>query len=919
MGSGPPGSAGEYVQRLFAEGSLTGLTDSQLLERYVSRRDELAFGALVERHAALVWAVCRRALDDPGNVDDAFQATFLVLARRAGVMRDQKALANWLFGVARRVCSVANRAAARRRRRERRAAEVRGLRETTVVVDHGEHEGLIYEEIERLPSAYRLPVVLCLMQGRSRAEAADALRWTEGMVRGRLARARRLLRSRLIRRGVTPATALAALACEATAADAAVRRGLIARATHAATRPLAAGSAAAALTEGVIRIMLFKKLTISAAMLVAAVLVAWTAAAALVAREEPAPAATAVQAAPKLTLPPGFVALDDPTKTVLHGRVISSDGKPVAGARVWGHSRSGASIAEVRTDANGRFRLEPIALGNENRVVLCIDADGYALWKSPRSGVLAFAGLDCDLGNIQVDPGRVFRGQVLDADGKPRLDTTIEASVHRNYFGHSVEPIGPGQPRAGQTLTTDAEGRFRTPPLPVGHLNLTVRAPEQRLEFVGRKIAPGGEEDLGLIRLEKEVRVTGFVKDEEGKPIAGVHISALARTTITFADGDFALAGFGSNASFLIHASKPGYEPFAARVTVTPAGIVTANSALPPGAEKPSEPVDALVVTLRKRQQTWFEGRAVDADTGVTVRLDRVVVFHFDRGPNGEIVPHETLNHFEQPERGWFRAFFDGTGEFRLTFSATGYEDAEIDVPRVTERKTIGGILVLLRAKIEGVAPALAGRTISGTVTRAGRPVPFGWVVLRSLTKPMDAVNAPVMRGRTVVGPPRQFAVPIRDGSYTLDVPFESESWYVVVEEPGHALTQVGPIAIAPIERKMLDIACREGGRIRGRVKGVPPGWEGNVWVVAFSKTAVREEARVARDGTFALPPLPPGEYGLKVGHDAYDDAEVFPGSLLNVHPEAFEQTADPWKRATVVTVKAGQETAGVEVEFPGS
>jgi hypothetical protein len=118
----------------------------------------------------------------------------------------------------------------------------------------------------------------------------------------------------------------------------------------------------------------------------------------------------------------------------------------------------------------------------------------------------------------------------------------------------------------------------------------------------------------------------------------------------------------------------------------------------------------------------------------------------------------------------------------------------------------------------------------------------------------------------------------------------------------------------------MLDIAGTQGGRIRGQVKGVPVGWDGSVWVVAFSRTAIREEVRVAEDGTFALPPLPPGEYGLKAGHDAYDDAEVYPGDarlVMRDHPEVSKETADPWKRAKVVTVKAGQETAGVEVEFP--
>ena len=106
MGSGQPGSALPHIQRLFAEGSLTGFSDGQLLERYLARGDELAFEALVERHAAMVLAVCRRSLDDPGDLDDAFQATFLVLARRSRAVRQREVLGSWLFGVSRRVCSA---------------------------------------------------------------------------------------------------------------------------------------------------------------------------------------------------------------------------------------------------------------------------------------------------------------------------------------------------------------------------------------------------------------------------------------------------------------------------------------------------------------------------------------------------------------------------------------------------------------------------------------------------------------------------------------------------------------------------------------------------------------------------------------------------------------------------------------------
>jgi RNA polymerase sigma factor (sigma-70 family) len=910
MGSDSPHSAGQHLQRLFAEGSLTGLSDGQLLERYLTRHDELAFETLVERHAAMVLTVCRRSLADASNLDDAFQATFLVLARRSRGVRNQKALASWLFGVARRVCLLANRAAVRRRKHERRAAEQRGT-QRKCPTEPDENAALVYEEIERLPSAYRLPVVLCLMEGRSRAEAAEALRWTEGMVRGRLARARRLLRSRLIRRGVVPGAAMAVLTREGTAAGT-VPRGLIEGAAHAASGRATAH--VAALTGRVIKIMLLKKLTLSATALCGALLVTWTAFAVLSAGEEQAAGVAVVQAAPERAAPPGFLPLGDPGKSALHGRVIDPDGNPVPGARVRLNTQGNQVLAETRTDGTGAFHLGPIAPLYRNRFELLVDADHIGRVTLRRDAIKSYPGLDGDVGSIQVDRGRIFTGQVLDADGKPLPGATIEPTVYRHIMGHTVENIG-----LDATLSTDAEGRFRTPPLPIGQLALAVRAADHQLGHIARPIRPGGEEDLGAVRLEKDVPVTGVVKDEEGGPIDGVRIVAgSGRMATTDAEGKFTVRGLGPNPSFQMNVRKDGYALVIGRVTVTEAGFryVTFDSANPAAPPKPAPLTRELAVTLKR--VGWIEGRAIDADTGEPVRLDNVALREFTRKPGGEVVLRRGVrNEFEQPEPGRFRVPFAAPDEFHLTFSVAGYHDAEAFTPRVTELKTVEGIVARLKRRTEGSAPTLMRPTIAGTVTRDGRPVTSGWVALWRLMRSPNTINAAVKRGRTVVGPPVVNAVPIHDGSYTMDPPFQGEGWYVVAEEPGYPLTQVGPITIAQNEKKTLDIACTEGGRIRGLVKGVPAGWEGNVWVVAFSKTAVREEARVSADGTFALPLLPPGEYGLKAGHDAYEDAEVYPGSSARDHPEAAKEPADPWKRAKVVTVKAGEETAGVEVEFP--
>jgi hypothetical protein len=687
---------------------------------------------------------------------------------------------------------------------------------------------------------------------------------------------------------------------------------LIEGAARAATGQVATG--ALMLTEGVIKAMFIKKLTLSASFLCGIMFVAWSAAAVLSAKEDQAPAVAATQAATVPTLPPRFAPLEDAGKSALHGRVIDPDGKPVAGARVRLKTQGKKVLAETRTDGMGVFRLGPTEPLYRNQFELAVDADGIGRVLIPRDAVRSYPGLDDDVGNIQVDRGRIFTGQVLDMDGKPLPNAAIEPAVYRHIMGHTVEDIGPDV-----TLSTDAAGRFRTPPLPVGELALTVRAPDRQLGYITRPIRPGGEEDLGPIRLEVDVPVTGIVRDEEGRPIDGVTIVAgSGRVATTDAEGKFTLRGFGPNPSFQMNVRKDGYALLVGRVFVSEAGFryVTLDPANPAGAPRPAPLTKKLAVTLQRVGS--IEGRAVDAETGGPVRLENVALREFQRKPSGEVVLRRGVrNEFEQPEPGRFRIAFAVPGEFHLTFSAAGYHDAEAFIPKVTELKSVEGIVARLKKKAEGSTPTVARQTIAGTVTRDGRPVKFGWVALWRLMRSTNTINAPVMRGRTVVGRPVVNAVPIRDGSYTIDAPFQGEGWYVVAEEPGYPLTQVGPITIAQNEKKTLDIACTEGGRIRGLVKGIPAGWEGSVWVVAFSKTAIREEARVALDGTFTLPPLPPGEYGLKAGHDAYEDAEVYPGLSARDHPEAAKEPADPWKRAKVVTVKAGQETEGVEVEFP--
>jgi RNA polymerase sigma factor (sigma-70 family) len=185
--------------------------DAALLERFLHGRDEAVFAALVGRHGPLVWGVCRRLLADLHAAEDAFQATFLVLARKAHTVRPPEALAGWLFGVARR---TALKARARRPAPPPLPEEAVSPGARPDVLDEltaRELLTILDDEVERLPGIYRLPVVLCCLEGRTREEAARQLGWTEGSVKGRLERGRKLLHARLAKRGLVLPAVLGAV------------------------------------------------------------------------------------------------------------------------------------------------------------------------------------------------------------------------------------------------------------------------------------------------------------------------------------------------------------------------------------------------------------------------------------------------------------------------------------------------------------------------------------------------------------------------------------------------------------------------------------------------------------------------------------------------------------------------------------
>jgi RNA polymerase sigma factor (sigma-70 family) len=254
-------------------------TDGQLLASFINKKDGAAFEALVRRHGPMVFGVCRRVVGHFQDAQDAFQATLLVLARNASSIKQRERVANWLHGVALRTAMKAKSISAKRRGREKQVTEMPEP-EAAQQDLWRDLQPLLDQELNGLPEHYRLPILLCELEGKTIKDAAQQLGWPQGTVAGRLARGRKLLAKRLTNRGVVLSAGSLAAVISQNEASAGMPTSLMSSTVKAATM-IAAGQATvagmvpakvAALTEGVMKMMLFTKLKIVIVMLVVATL-----------------------------------------------------------------------------------------------------------------------------------------------------------------------------------------------------------------------------------------------------------------------------------------------------------------------------------------------------------------------------------------------------------------------------------------------------------------------------------------------------------------------------------------------------------------------------------------------------------------------------------------------------------------------
>jgi RNA polymerase sigma factor (sigma-70 family) len=657
-------------------------TDHQLLDDFTTRRDEAAFAALLARHGPMVLRVCRRVLGHEQDAEDAFQATFLVLARSAAVIRRHEALAGWLHGVAYRTAMKVKRSAARRRRHEARSP-LPALPEASPT--WAEVRAVLDEEIQLLPAHYRTAFTLCVLEGKSVPQAASELGHKLGTVSSWLTRARQRLQGRLAQRGIQLAGVLAALSV-GESARAAIPAAL-ARATIRFGLQVAAGGLAAwvipshiaELATGVTRAMSLTKAKFATAVLLAVAVIAGAGA---LAHQAPAagqppaegPKSEAGPQGPKhaSSRPP---ATDEEADCIeVSGRVVYPDGKPFAGARVF-FARSTLAFRELpptpptcTSDDQGRFRLRVSRTGYQNAqeksdwlrgAVVAVGAGFAPGWVGGNNAE--------KLANVTIKLSREVpvEGRVIDLQGKPVAGVRVQPqsvgfredggdlkdfvkSLEKHVYSFLGTTVDAGVMGLTRPTVTGADGRFRLSAGISSECVVGLRIEGPTIETVEvytlTRSDPGVRFPLTALhfvyygpRFDHAAAPTrpivGRIRDKgTGKPIAGVTIRARIRSFVGFAeryvsattdaDGHYRLVGLSHNEGHELELLPAPGQPYLPGMRTL--GIAAG--------------LDPMTANFSWKQGVVIRGRVTDRETGRPVHAV-VAYFAFADNPHLKEAP----------------------------------------------------------------------------------------------------------------------------------------------------------------------------------------------------------------------------------------------------------------------------------------
>ncbi len=581
------------------------LPDHRLLERFATARDEAAFAALLRRHGPMVLRVCQSVLHNLHDSEDVFQAAFLVLARKAGSIQRREAVSGWLYRVAYHLAVKAQANAVRRKNHEKRAAVVPSA-EPLLDMSLRELQGVLHEEIQRLPEQYRAPLLLCGLEDRSLEEAAHLLGWSKGCVKGRLHRGREQLRARLRRRGLDLSAGLLAAALATNSISAQLPATLTASTLRAALqigagRGLAAGAVSAnvaALVQGAMPTMFFSKLKIVTLVVLATSICA--AGLGAIARREltDQPADPPSKQAIKTPDSPQIETAGPVQKTAkdsitVGGRVFDLDGKPFAGAKVYL-----AKPASMRGDAMLALSQQTVS-GPDGRFQFPVASSvlDQSPWDEPARIMAVADGFGCDWATIDTEQKAwtlrlvkdvPIRMRILDTDGKPVAGAKVAvmgvSSPEDNDLGHYLDVVREGisvyhglakqwrGPLPGQSgvLTTGRDGRFRLtgagaeriihlrvegPGIASASLHVmsrmadSVAIPKRGWGKAALVIHSASSDYVALARPSRPIR--GVVRDKQtGKPLAGVSVGS----AVSDKEGRYELLSMGKGSGYSLSA-----------------------------------------------------------------------------------------------------------------------------------------------------------------------------------------------------------------------------------------------------------------------------------------------------------------------------------------------------------------------------
>jgi RNA polymerase sigma factor (sigma-70 family) len=412
--------------------------DRELLERFVHHQDQAAFETLVRRHASLVLAACRRVLSDSADVEDVFQATFLVLMRQAPLTQWQDSIGPWLFGTAHRIAVQARASGLRRRQRE--AAASQQVSSAAVAPDPSWQEavGILHEELNRLPDKFRLPLLLCYLNDLTRDEAAERLGVTAQAIKGRLERGRKVLRKRLVQRGVTLSAGLLGMLANSPTAN-----GLPPRLIQATVRATTQGPspAVAALSKGVSAAMLTSKSKLAVTVVLCLGLLTVLTGYQLFASRHGSASPGHAEAQPRQPEParkPPVAAPSQQETVTIRGKALGPDEQPLAGASL--HLQvSGKPEAEPRavTGKEGLFQFQISKKVLAKNPMMIVRARGLA----PDWFRLHPGGATERMARLVRDDVPIT-GQVVDLEGRPIAGALVRTGqVEARQGGGNLDPL----------------------------------------------------------------------------------------------------------------------------------------------------------------------------------------------------------------------------------------------------------------------------------------------------------------------------------------------------------------------------------------------------------------------------------------------------------------------------------------------